>query len=72
LTKPHDLTILSGLLGSLDPGWHWPAEELRLLSRAAVIFRYPGESAGREEAEAVLAVAQAVRGRLRSLLAASS
>jgi HEPN domain-containing protein len=69
--KTHDLTILSGLLSSLDPQWHWPVEELRLLSRSAVIFRYPGESAGQEEAEAVRRVAQAMRERLLSVLAAS-
>jgi HEPN domain-containing protein len=70
--KTHDLTILSGLLTSLDPGWHWPVEELRLLSHSAVIFRYPGESADREEAEAVLTVAKALRQRLLSLLDASA
>jgi hypothetical protein len=37
-----------------------------------LILRYPGESAGREEAEAVLAVAQALRERLLSLLVGSS
>jgi len=66
--KTHDLTVLSALLGSLDDGWHWPVEELRLLSRSAVIFRYPGESADREEAEAALSVSKAVRERLFSLL----
>jgi HEPN domain-containing protein len=70
--KTHDLPILSSLLSSFDSGWHWPVEELRLLSRSAVIFRYPGESADREEAEAVLAVAKAMRERLLSLLTASA
>jgi hypothetical protein len=37
-----------------------------------LILRYPGESAGREEAEAVLVVAQAMRERLPLLPAASS
>ncbi len=69
--KTHDLTILSALLGTLDLEWRWPTEELRLLSRSAVIFRYPGESAGREEAEAVLTVSKAVRERLLSRLTTS-
>ncbi len=69
--KTHDLTILSSLLSSLEPEWHWAVEQLRLLSRSAVIFRYPGESADREEAEAALGVAKAMRERLLSLLAAS-
>ena len=69
--KTHDLAALSRLLCSSDPEWHWPTEQLRLLSRAAVIFRYPGESAGREEAEAALDVSRTMRERLLSLLAES-
>lgn len=70
--KTHDLVVLSALLCSSNPAWHWPTEELRLLSRAAVIFRYPGESAGPEEAETALHVSEAMRERLLSLLATSS
>lgn len=70
--KTHDLVVLSGLLCSSNAQWHWPIEELRLLSRAAVIFRYPGESAGPEEAETALHVSEAMRERLLSLLATSS
>ena len=66
--KTHDLTVLSGLLCSSDPEWQWPVEELRLLSRSAVVFRYPGESADREEADAALDVAKATRERLLALL----
>ena len=70
--KTHDLTVLSTLLGSLGLGWHWPVEELRLLSHSAVIFRYPGESAGPGEAEAALSVTAAIRSHLLSLLTAPS
>lgn len=69
--KTHDLTVLSGLLNASYPEWHWPMEELRLLSRAAVVFRYPGEAAGQEEAEAALNVSKAMRERLLALLQAS-
>jgi HEPN domain-containing protein len=69
--RTHDLTVLSGLLSSLAPEWHWPVEELRLLSRSAVIFRNPGESADREEADAALSVSKAMRERLLSLLSAA-
>jgi HEPN domain-containing protein len=62
--RTHDLTVLSGLLSCIHPQWDWPVEQLRLLSRAAVIFRYPGESAGLEEADAALTVASAMRSRL--------
>ena len=70
--KSHDLTALSDRLSTVAPDWQWPVEELRLLSRSAVIFRYPGESAGREEAEAALSVSKAIRERLRSLLTGSA
>jgi len=70
--KTHELTVLSDLLSSLRPKWRWPVEELRLLSRSAVIFRYPGESAGREEAEAALNVSKAIRERLLLLLTGPS
>jgi HEPN domain-containing protein len=66
--KNHDLTVLSGLLATVEPRWGWPVEELRLLSRSAVIFRYPGESADREEAEAALGVSKAMREHLLALL----
>ena len=66
--KTHDLTVLSRLLSSTDPQWQWSVQDLRLLSRAAVDFRYPGESAGAEEAQAALHVSQAVRESLLSLL----
>jgi len=68
--KTHDLTVLGGLLNSLHPEWRWPVEELRLLSRSAVVFRYPGEAAGREEADAALGVSKAMRKRLLSLMKA--
>jgi len=70
--KTHDLTVLSSQLSSLAVGWHWPVEELRLLSRSAVMFRYAGESADREEAEAALTVSKTMREHLHALLTASS
>ena len=70
--RTHDLTVLSGLLHASQAAWHWPVEELRLLSRSAVVFRYPGEVAGREEAEAALEVSKAMRKALLSLFDASS
>ena len=66
--KTHDLTFLDSLLSSICPEWHWPIEQLRLLSSAAVIFRYPGESAGAEEADAALGACKAIRSHLLELL----
>lgn len=66
--KVHDLVVLAAMIKQVRPTWDWPVEALRLLSRAAVIYRYPGESAEREEAEAVLAVCRSLRESLRSEL----
>jgi HEPN domain-containing protein len=66
--RSHDLTALSQLLGPVWQGWSWPVEELRLLTRAAVDFRYPGESADQEEASEAFEIAARLRTSLRSLL----
>jgi HEPN domain-containing protein len=67
--KTHDLTVLDSLLRCVCPEWNWPIDQLRLLSSAAVIFRYPGESAGPEEADAALGVCKAMRSHLLEFLA---
>ena len=69
--RSHDLVALDRLLRSGCPDWSWPVEELRLLTRAAVDFRYPGESAGRDEAAEAFDIATRVRTKLRSLLQSS-
>jgi len=56
------------MLSSIQPDWHWPIEQLRLLSQAAVTFRYPGESAGPEEAKAALDVCIAMKDRLHEII----
>jgi hypothetical protein len=43
-------------------------KELRLLTRAAVDFRYPGESADENEASESFEIATRMRATLRSLL----
>jgi HEPN domain-containing protein len=48
--RTHDLVHLDQLLAAATAGWSWPVEELRFLTRAAVEFRYPGESADHDEA----------------------
>jgi HEPN domain-containing protein len=66
--KTHDLTSLAVMVKQNQPLWDWPVEELRLLSRAAVIYRYPGEFADKEEAETVLKICYPLRKSLRSHL----
>ena len=67
-TKTHDLSFLDQLLTPICPKWSWPSDDLRFLSRAAVAFRYPGESADREEAAQAFDIATRVREKLLLLL----
>lgn len=67
--KTHDLVVLSDLLTQRFPTWTWPVEELRLLSRAAVVYRYPGESATRAEARNILDLAGRLRNAVKAVLA---
>ena len=66
--KIHDLAQLHRLLGPICSEWHWSVDELRLLSRSAVIARYPGETAELAEVQAVYTICRNVRIRLRELL----
>lgn len=70
--KTHDLVRLDQLLCAACPDWSWPVEELRLVSRAAVVFRYPGESATRKDAVEALELARRMRRRLLLLVEAYS
>ena len=68
--RTHDLSALDRLLPPVCPGWSWPVEDFRFLTRAAVDFRYPGESADKKEASEALEAATRLRARLRALLGA--
>ena len=66
--KTHDLVHLGQLLVAVCPEWSWPVEELRFVSRAAVMSRYPGEAAEHKDAEETLELAGRMRTELLSLL----
>ena len=66
--KIHDLAELHRLLVPVCPEWNWSADELRLLSRSAVISRYPGESAELMEGQAAMKICRGIRARLRQVL----
>jgi len=70
--KAHDLVHLSRLVRAVCQDWDWSMEELRYLTRAAVDFRYPGESADAEEAEQALQICAKIRPVLLSLLGKES
>jgi len=65
--RTHDLVRLDELVRRVVPEWSWPISDLRLLDRAAVDYRYPGEAADSEQAQEVFAVAVALRARLAEL-----
>ena len=66
--RSHDLVALDRLLTPVCHGWSWPVEELRLLTSAAVDFRYPGDSADQQAASESFDIATRMRAKLRSLL----
>lgn len=68
--KTHDLYKLHQLLQPVCPTWQPALEDLRYLTRAGVDFRYPGESADREEAEGALAICSRLRPVLLTILEA--
>jgi HEPN domain-containing protein len=69
--RTHDLAELNGLLARVSPQWSWPLRELRFLTRAAVDFRYPGESADPAEAAESFEIATRMPASLRVLLGLS-
>jgi HEPN domain-containing protein len=66
--KAHDLVVLSDLILRHFHDWNWPVDQLRFLSRAAVTFRYPGESAEPQDAEEAVNIAGRLREALLALL----
>jgi HEPN domain-containing protein len=66
--KTHDLVGLDRLLAPACRDWSWPVEELRFLTHASIVFRYPGESADQEEAVTAFDIATRMREKLRQLL----
>ncbi len=68
--KTHMLLVLDELLRPVCAEWNWPADQLRLLSGSAVFLRYPGESAGKDDAKEAMMIAKKARAKLLELLAA--
>ncbi|HET7840930.1 MAG TPA: HEPN domain-containing protein [Terriglobia bacterium] len=69
--RSHDLVALDRLLAPACPGWSWAANDLRLLTRAAVDFRYPGEAADEKEASEAFEISTRIRAKLLTLLGVS-
>jgi HEPN domain-containing protein len=63
--KMHDLLTLKELCFSFFPELELCAENLAYLNQFAVAFRYPGESANREQAKRAVKIAKELRLILR-------
>ena len=59
------------LLTPVCQGWSWPVAELRHLTRAAVDFRYPDDSADQIEASEAFEIATQMRAKLLPLFGMS-
>ncbi len=70
--RTHDLAALDRLLMPVCPKWSWPVQELRFLTRAAVDFRHPGESADFEDATEAFDIATRLCPKLRAILRLSA
>lgn len=66
--RTHDLLLLSRMIEPLFPAWEWDEVELHDLNRAAVGYRYPGESADRDEAAEALKICDRLFEALRPLI----
>jgi HEPN domain-containing protein len=66
--KTHSLAELHQLIHCADPSWLWDDTELDWLSRAAVNYRYPGNTATREHAAMAFNLCRRLRGRLLGLV----
>ncbi len=66
--KTHDLIALLELCIPVEPLWEAFRTPLIILNRYAVDFRYPGESATREEAREGVYIMQSLREAMRKAL----
>lgn len=63
--RTHNLVALLDFLRPLEPAWEILRPHLRALTAFAVAFRYPGESADKEDAREALTLCRTVRRRIR-------
>ncbi|MCO6437733.1 MAG: HEPN domain-containing protein [Phycisphaerae bacterium] len=62
--RTHNLLELNERLKEILPEWACEVGDLRFLTRAATSFRYPGESASREDALEAIAACERMRDQL--------
>ena len=69
--KTHDLVILVKACLPKQPLWEPWLEEMNVLTRYAVLFRYPGESATREDGQRAVRIMRKHRKEIRESLGLS-
>ncbi len=67
-SKTHDLVVLTRLCIAEQPLWEAWVEEMDALTRYAVLFRYPGETATRDDALRAVRIMRKHREELRTVL----
>ena len=67
-SKTHDLVMLVRACVPKQPLWETWVEEMDILTRYAVLFRYPGESATREDSISAVRILRKHRKELRQAL----
>ena len=66
--KTHDLIALLELCLPIEPLWEGFRTDFKILNRYAVDFRYPGESATREEAAKAVSIMRDLREAMQNRL----
>ena len=64
----HNLVLLHNELLLLYPNWDADPLDLHFLTRGSTVFRYPGEDATEQDAEASLRIAAILRDRVSRLI----
>lgn len=64
--KTHDLAELLQQTLPLEPSWQKLQKALDILNKYSVLFRYPGDSAGKVEAQAAVRACRKVRRMIRA------
>jgi HEPN domain-containing protein len=68
IPKTHDMLVLLDLILPIDPIWETYRSGLSELTEYAVQFRYPGESATKEQAVRALKLCRIIRKQARDTL----
>ncbi len=66
--RTHNLIVLLDLLLPIEPLWESFRSSLIILTNYAVAFRYPGESADKQDAREALTLCRVLRSEIRNSL----